>query len=156
MPARSCSVNLGKRKRHFQLKNPSEKWQRDQSHCSSSQYISNTSCPARESSAGRMIPALFAVAPCFPLCWAGGQASTTAPLAGLECPAAPSSLPGAWVTKAEGKRGKAWERKQGGREKQLILEISRKEAKSFNAPLVEILGKMGRSRAKLRDFLFHK
>lgn len=71
----------------------------------------------------------------------------------LECPAVPSSLPDAWVTKAEGKRGKAWERKRGGREKELMLEISRKEAKSLNALLAEILGKMGRSRAKLRDFI---
>lgn len=34
-----------------------------------------------------------------------------------------------------------------------MLEISRKEAKSLNALLAEILGKMGRSRAKLRDFV---
>lgn len=65
----------------------------------------------------------------------------------------PGSLPSAWVTKAEGKRGKAWERKRGGREKELMLEISRKEAKSLNALLAEILGKMGSSRAKLRDFV---
>lgn len=71
----------------------------------------------------------------------------------LECPAVPGSLPDAWVTKAEAKRGKAWERKRGGREKELMLEISRKEAKSLNAPLAEILGKMGRNRAKLRDFV---
>lgn len=71
----------------------------------------------------------------------------------LECPAVQSSFPDAWVTKAEGKRGKAWERKQGGREKELMLEISRKEAKSLNALLAEILGKMGRSRVKLRDFI---
>lgn len=40
-----------------------------------------------------------------------------------------------------------------GREKELMLEISRKEAKSLNALLAEILGKMGRSRVKLRDFI---
>lgn len=34
-----------------------------------------------------------------------------------------------------------------------MLEISRKEAKSLNALLAEILGKMGRSKAKLRDFV---
>lgn len=86
-----------------------------------------------------------------------GQAAKLAQEAALAvagCPAAPSSLPGAersraGVTKAEGKRGKAWERK----EKQLMLEMARKEANSLNAPLAEILGKTGRSRAKLRDIV---
>lgn len=41
----------------------------------------------------------------------------------------------------------------GGREKELMLEISRKEAKYFSALLAEILGKMGSSRAKLRDLV---
>lgn len=34
-----------------------------------------------------------------------------------------------------------------------MLEMARKEANSLNAPLAEFLGKMGRSRAKLRDIV---
>lgn len=116
--------------------------------------ICNTSCLAGEGSAGRTTPALFAVTPCFPLHWAGGQASTTGSF-GSGWSAllhwAPSPMPG--LLKQREREGKAWERKGGGRGKELMLEISRKEAKSLNALLAEILCKMGRSRAKLRDFI---
>lgn len=100
-----------------------------------------------------MIPALFAVAPCFPLCWAGGQASTTGSFGRAGVPCCAELPPRCLGYQSRGKEGQGLGKEARGREKELILEISRKEAKSFNAPLAEILGKMGTSRAKLKDFV---
>lgn len=69
---------------------------------------------------------------------------------GLQCPAAQSSSN---ESLKQRKRGAGMRKEVRGREKELRLEIARKEVKSSHTLLAEVLGKVGRKRGRPRDLV---